>query len=61
MPKCEEGDICGAVRHDLFSIYYKCSCLQGQICYSMAHTSPQNVSEALFKGPAYQAHCLKYN
>ncbi|XP_059470688.1 U-scoloptoxin(11)-Sm2a-like [Neocloeon triangulifer] len=58
LPRCEEGEACGVVRQDLFSIYFKCSCLRGRICYSTAHASPTNKSEVLFEGPVYEAHCL---
>ncbi|CAB3384441.1 Hypothetical predicted protein [Cloeon dipterum] len=58
LPRCEEQEACGVVRHDLFSIYFKCSCLKGTLCYSTAHAPPVNRSEVLFDGQVYEAYCL---
>lgn len=53
---CNSREVCGNVRADHNSIYYRCSCPVDHLCLKRDRNS-KRVDELLYKGPGFKAVC----
>ncbi|XP_034940995.1 U-scoloptoxin(11)-Sm7a-like [Chelonus insularis] len=57
---CYSYEFCGFVREDFFSIYYRCSCPEGNLCVN-TNKNTEIVQELMYLGPAFRAYCDPWN
>ncbi|KAK6630756.1 hypothetical protein RUM44_002925 [Polyplax serrata] len=56
LKKCISKELCGYIRTDTYSTYYRCSCPKGHMCISKDKTL-YKMEEMLFNGRGYKAFC----
>lgn len=57
---CDSYDFCGFVRADIFSIYYRCSCPESNLCITK-DKKKEIVQELMYMGMAFRAYCDPWN
>lgn len=57
LPRCETGEFCGNVSHDLYHLYQSCTCPKNHMCVHNGGITHLKISELLYTGTGWKAYC----